>query len=97
MNQNILNQIKINELNGDDYIVTFSKAILDRGYHECQDIMFALQRRFPQKTFLGVPENTEFKKFDTEELKQIIDFIQKEIDSHEASNEQPGTTDTQNS
>ena len=97
MNQNILNQIKINELNGDDYIVTFSKAILDMGYHECQDIMYALQRRFPQKTFLGVPENIEFKKFDTKELKQIIDFIQKEIDSREASNEQPGTTDTQNS
>ena len=97
MNQNILNQIKINELNGDDYIVTFSKAILDMGYRECQDIMFALQRRFPQKTFLGVPENVEFKKFDTKELKQIIDFIQKEIDSREASNEQPGTTDTQNS
>ena len=97
MNQNILNQIKINELNGDDYIVTFSKAILDMGYHECQDIMVALQQRFPQKTFLGVPENIEFKKFDTKELKQIIDFIQKEIDSREASNEQPGTTDTQNS
>ena len=97
MNQNILNQIKINELNGDDYIVTFSKAILDMGYHECQDIMLALQRSFPQKTFLGVPENVEFKKFDTKELKQIIDFIQKEIDSREASNEQPGTTDTQNS
>ena len=97
MNQNILNQIKISELNGDDYIVIFSKAILDMGYHECQDIMFALQRRFPQKTFLGVPENIEFKKFDTEELKQIIDFIQKEIDSREADNERPRTTDTQNS
>ena len=97
MNQNILNQIKINELNGDDYIVIFSKAILDMGYHECQDIMFALQRSFPQKTFLGVPENIEFKKFDTEELKQIINFIQKEIDNREADNEQPGTTDTQNS
>ena len=44
-----------------------------------------------------MPENIEFKKFDTEELKQIIDFIQKEIDSREANNEQPGTTDTQNS
>ena len=97
MNQNILNQIKINELNGDDYIVTFPEAVLDMGYNECQDIMFALQRRFPQKTFLGVPENIEFKKFDTKELKQIIDFIQKEINSREASNEQPGTTDTQNS
>ena len=97
MNQNILNQIKINELKGDDYIIIFPKEILDMGYHECNDIMRGLKRCFPQKTFVGIPENVEFKEYNKKELEQVIKLIQKEIDSREASNEQPGTTDTQNS
>jgi hypothetical protein len=43
--------------------------------------MTALSRRFPQKTFLGLPENIEFKKYDKKELEQVIEFIQKEIES----------------
>jgi hypothetical protein len=49
--------------------------------------MAALSRSFPQKTFLGLPENIEFKKYKVEELKKIIDFIQKEIESREVDNE----------
>lgn len=84
---NIWDQVKLNELDGDDYIVIFPETVLDRGYHECCDIMTALSRRFPQKTFLGLPENIEFKKYKVEDLKEIIDFIQKEIESREVDNE----------
>lgn len=84
---NIWDQVKLNGLDGDDYIVIFPETVLDRGYHECRDIMAALSRRFPQKTFLGLPENIEFKKYKVEELKKIIDFIQKEIESREVDNE----------
>lgn len=84
---NILDKIKINELKGDDYIVVFPKEVLDMGYHECNNIMHALERRFPQKTFLGLPENIEFKKYKVEDLKKVIDFIQKEIESREVDNE----------
>lgn len=91
---NIWDQVKLNGLDGDDYIVIFPEAVLDRGYHECYDVMTALARRFPQKTFLGLPENIEFKKFNIETLKEIIEFIQKEIDSREVDNERSGTTDT---
>ena len=78
---NILDKIKINELKGDDYIVVFPKEILDMGYHECNSIMHALERRFPQKTFMGIPENVEFKEYSREKLEQVIEFIQKEIES----------------
>lgn len=84
---NIWEQVKLNGLDGDDYIVIFPEAVLDRGYHECRDIMTALSRRFPQKTFLGLPENIEFKKYKVEDLKEVIDFIQKEIESREVDNE----------
>ena len=80
---NIWDQVKINGLDGDDYIVIFPEAVLNRGYHECHDIMTALSRRFPQKTFLGLPENIEFKKYDKKELEQVIEFIQKEIESRD--------------
>jgi hypothetical protein len=49
--------------------------------------MTALSRRFPQKTFLGLPENIEFKKYKVEDLKEVINFIQKEIESREVDNE----------
>lgn len=78
---NILDKIKINELKGDDYIVVFPKEVLEMGYHECRDIMRALERRFPQKTFMGIPENIEFKEYSTKELKEVIEFIQEEIES----------------
>ena len=84
---NIWDQVKLKGLDGDDYIVIFPEAVLNRGYHECNDIMTALLRRFPQKTFLGLPENIEFKKYKVEDLKEIIDFIQKEIESREVDNE----------
>lgn len=84
---NIWEQVKLNGLDGDDYIVIFPEAVLDRGYHECRDIMTALSRRFPQKTFLGLPENIEFKKYKVEDLKEVINFIQKEIESREVDNE----------
>ena len=84
---NIWDQVKINGLDGDDYIVIFPEAVLDRGYHECRDIMAALSRSFPQKTFLGLPENIEFKKYKVEDLKEVINFIQKEIESREVDNE----------
>lgn len=84
---NIWDQVKLKGLDGDDYIVIFPEAVLDRGYHECRDIMTALSRRFPQKTFLGLPENIEFKKYKVEDLKEVIDFIQKEIESREVDNE----------
>ena len=78
---NIWDQVKLKGLDGDDYIVIFPEAVLNRGYHECNDIMTALSRRFPQKTFLGLPENIEFKEYSTKELKEVIEFIQKEIES----------------
>ena len=78
---NILDKIKINELKGDDYIVVFPKEVLDMGYHECNCIMHSIERRFPQKTFIGIPENIEFKEYDKKELEQVIEFIQKEIES----------------
>ena len=78
---NIWDQVKLKGLDGDDYIVIFPEAVLNRGYHECSDIMTALSRRFPQKTFLGIPENIEFKEYSTKELKEVIEFIQKEIES----------------
>ena len=84
---NIWDQVKLKGLDGDDYIVIFPEAVLNRGYHECHDIMTALSRRFPQKTFLGLPENIEFKKYKVEDLKEVIDFIQKEIESREVDNE----------
>lgn len=84
---NIWDQVKINGLDGDDYIVIFPEAVLNRGYHECHDIMTALSRRFPQKTFLGLPENIEFKKYKVEDLIEVINFIQKEIESREVDNE----------
>lgn len=84
---NILDKIKINELKGDDYIVVFPKEVLDMGYHECNCIMHSLERRFPQKTFIGIPENIEFKEYDKKELEQVIKFIQKEIESREVDNE----------
>lgn len=77
----ILDKLKIKELKGDDYIVVFPKELLDMGYHECRDIMTALMRRFPQKTFIGIPENIEFKEYKTEELEEVIKFIQEEIDN----------------
>jgi hypothetical protein len=80
---NILDKIKINELKGDDYIVVFPKEVLDMGYHECNCIMHSLERRFPQKTFIGIPENIEFKEYDKKELEQVIEFIQKEIESRD--------------
>lgn len=91
---NILDKIKINELKGDDYIVVFPKEVLDMGYHECNCIMHSIERRFPQKKFIGIPENIEFKEYDKKELEQVIKFIQKEIDSREVDNERSGTTDT---
>lgn len=78
---NILDKIKINELRGDDYIVVFPKEILDMGYHQCNNIMNMLERYFPQKTFVGIPENIEFKEYSREKLEQVIEFIQKEIES----------------
>lgn len=78
---NILDKIKIKDLKEDDYIVVLPKELLDRGYNECADIIKALERRFPQKTFLGLPENIEFKRYKTEELLEVIKFIQEEIDS----------------
>ena len=84
---NIWDQVKLKGLDGDDYIVIFPEVVLNRGYHECRDVMTALLRRFPQKTFLGLPENIEFKKYKVEDLKEIINFIQKEIESHEVDNE----------
>lgn len=84
---NILDKIKINELKGDDYIVVFPKEVLDMGYHECNCIMHSIERRFPQKTFIGIPENIEFKEYDKKELEQVIEFIQKEIESREVDNE----------
>lgn len=84
---NILDKIKINELKGDDYIVVFPKEVLDMGYHECNCIMHSIERRFPQKTFIGIPENIEFKEYDKKELEQVIKFIQKEIESREVDNE----------
>jgi hypothetical protein len=80
---NILDKIKINELKGDDYIVVFPKEVLDMGYHECNCIMHSLERRFPQKTFIGIPENIEFKEYNKKELEQVIEFIQKEIESRD--------------
>lgn len=80
---NILDKIKINELKGDDYIVVFPKEVLDMGYHECNCIMHSLERRFPQKKFIGIPENIEFKEYDKKELEQVIEFIQKEIESRD--------------
>jgi hypothetical protein len=77
----ILDKIKINEIRGDDYIVVFPKEALDMGYHECANIMHALERRFPQKTFFGIPENIEFKEYSTEQLQEIIKFIQEEIEN----------------
>lgn len=77
----ILDKLKIKELKGDDYIAVFPKELLDMGYHECRDIMTALMRRFPQKTFIGIPENIEFKEYKTEELEEVIKFIQEEIDN----------------
>lgn len=78
---NIWDQVKLKGLDGDDYIVILPEAVLNRGYHECHDIMTALSRCFPQKTFLGLPENIEFKEYDKKELEQVIEFIQKEIES----------------
>lgn len=87
---NILDKIKIQELKGTDYIVVFPKEVLDIGYTECNNIMHALQRRFPLKTFFGIPEKIEFKQYKTEELEEVITFIQEEIDSRKAieNNEQ---------
>lgn len=94
---NIWDDVKLQKLDGEDYIVVFPEAVLDRGYHTCNDIMTALKMRFPHKTFLGLPENLEFKKYSIEELKMTIDFIQKEIDSRGTDNEQSGITDSSNS
>ena len=63
------------------------KEVLDMGYHECNCIMHSLERRFPQKKFIGIPENIEFKEYDKKELEQVIKFIQKEIESREVDNE----------
>ena len=84
---NILDKIKINELKGDDYIVVFPKEVLDMGYHECNSIMRSIERCFPQKKFMGIPENIEFKEYDKKELEQVIKFIQKEIENREVDNE----------
>lgn len=94
---NIWDDVKLQKLDGEDYIVVFPETILDRGYHACNDIITALKMRFPNKTFLGLPENIEFKKCSIEQLKKTIDFIQKEIDSRGINNEQSGVTDSSNS
>lgn len=77
----IFDKVKIKELKGDDYIVIFPKEILDMGYHECNTILYAIEQKFPNKRFLGIPENIEFKEYDIEELEEVMKFIKKEIES----------------
>lgn len=79
----ILEKLKIKELNGEDFLIIFPTEIINEGYKQCSNIMKALEMKFPTKKFLGVPENLELQKFSTEKVQEIIAFLQEEIQKRE--------------
>lgn len=78
------------DLDTKNHIVFFSAEELNNGYHYCDSIMESLEHRFPDHTFIGLPDTISVKELGPspvrimiEELQKYLELISKEEDSNE--------------
>ena len=78
------------DLDTRSHIIFFTKEEIDNGYTYCNDMVHSIQNRFPDHTFIGLPDTIAIKELGAEavqemikELQDFLENISKEEDSNE--------------
>jgi hypothetical protein len=68
------------DLDTRSHIVFFTKEELDNGYHYCDDVLRSIQNRFPDHTFIGLPDTISVKELGPSPVRIMIEELQRYLE-----------------
>lgn len=78
------------DLDQTNHIVFFSIEDINNGYHYCDAIMKSIEHKFPDHTFIGLPDTVIIKELGKEAVQDMISELQNYLElisKEEKSNE----------